>query len=180
MSRQSGYSTHDIVLATEKVLMKIAGQEPAQTLEHPSCLNLRQFIEHLLCRSQTSWNGLLLSLIYVLRFRRNMVTDAPTCGAPSLRVMCLRRCFFSAVLVARKFHSEVTATNRAWAGITELSVHEVGQLEAEFLNVLDFDLYVSHEEFQTFKNRFVSFFSPGQVPQDRNKTDAQRLMDIYT
>jgi len=75
-----------------------------------------------------------------------------TAGAPhsSMRasspLLCGRRMFLAAIVVASKFLQDRTYSNRTWAKITGLPPREIEQLERVFLHTIQYNLYVDEAQ----------------------------------
>ncbi|KAF9580366.1 hypothetical protein BGW38_003021, partial [Lunasporangiospora selenospora] len=68
--------------------------------------------------------------------------------AKSEPVGCGRRMFLAALILASKFQQDRTYSNKAWSKISGLPVPEINQNEIAFLNLIDYQLFVSPVTFQ--------------------------------
>lgn len=63
-------------------------------------------------------------------------------------VLCGRRMFLAALICASKFLQDRTYSNKAWAKISSLPVHEINTNEKVFLDLLEYNLFVDADLFK--------------------------------
>jgi hypothetical protein len=80
----------------------------------------------------------------------------------------VHRLVIAGVTVASKFFSDVFYTNSRYAKVGGLPVHELNQLELQFLLLNDFNLMISLEEMQKYADQLLVYGSPR--PTDPEKT----------
>ncbi|KAJ3159376.1 hypothetical protein HDU86_001694 [Geranomyces michiganensis] len=68
----------------------------------------------------------------------------------------VHRLLITGIMVAVKFHSDVFFTNLHYARVGGLPVHELNELEMEFLLSIGFDLIISVEELQFVGNQLLA------------------------
>jgi hypothetical protein len=120
-------------------------QKPAtDTSPVDSVIPMRQFIQEVLRRSQSSYGTLSLALYYLGRasrrplpahLRKQDKDEFPWCK-------CSRRMFLAALILSTKFLHDRAYTNRAWAKLAGLTTREVGLCERALLEWLNWELYV--------------------------------------
>lgn len=153
----------------------LAIEEPS-TVCTASGMPLQLFIRETLRRSRTSCSTLQAALLYCLR-------AAPAVKTTRLRVahaasgmgdkvipaillqplpagiyqhlLCGRRIFLAAVMVASKFLQDRNYSNKAWSKITGLPLKELAAVEREFLAALKWDLNVKPEEWQSWTRKLA-------------------------
>lgn len=120
-------------------------QKPSNAMQKTdSVIPMRQFIQEVLRRSQSSYGTLSLGLYYLGRASRRPLPqhlrddngEFPWCK-------CSRRMFLAALILATKFLHDRAYTNRAWAKLAGLTTREVGNCERALLEWLNWELYVS-------------------------------------
>lgn len=121
-------------------------------------MSLLVFIRELLRRSQTSQSTLRIALLYLHKGRRilrNAINGpfSSSKGANSLK--CPRRTFLSSLVVASKFLQDRTYSTRAWSAICGLSMAEINRNEMAFLQMCDYQLHVSADEFESWSNKLA-------------------------
>lgn len=67
------------------------------------------------------------------------------------------RLFTVALMLANKFLDDNTFTNKTWADISCMKVTDLNIMELEFLDVLEFGLFVDKDEFGRWKMALVNF-----------------------
>ncbi|KAL4400898.1 PHO85 cyclin-5 [Malassezia pachydermatis] len=92
---------------------------------------------------------------------------AQTTSMPS-PLLCGRRMFLAAIVVASKFLQDRTYSNRTWSKISGLETREIEQLERVFLQTIHYNLVVSESEWAQWtkelslhchRNKLASFTS---------------------
>ncbi|CAO3662263.1 unnamed protein product [Rhizopus stolonifer] len=114
---------------------------------------LRTFIQEVLKRSRTTYSTLQTALFYLFRIRSSIVNHLSRMNhrAPyweDAYVSCGRRMFLASLVVASKFVQDKTYRNSAWAKIAGLPVSEINASERIFLNMIDYQLYISQPTFE--------------------------------
>lgn len=69
---------------------------------------------------------------------KTLATDSP--------LLCPRRAFLAALVLAHKFLHDRVYSNRAWAKVSGLDVKEIGRGELALASMLDWNLWVGREE----------------------------------
>ncbi|KAF7340294.1 Cyclin N-terminal domain-containing protein [Mycena venus] len=94
------------------------------------------FVSNVLSRAEVAPATLLVALVYITRARPHI--------SIALEQWALERVFLGALVVASKYTQDSTLKNVHWALITGLfSKRDVGRVEREFLDVLDWELGVT-------------------------------------
>lgn len=157
---------------------------------------LRAFIKEILRRSKSSCATLRCAEWYLLRIRRILSDDVSSISSsssdssePDLSrlpsdspLLCPRRAFLSALIVAHKFLHDRVYSNRAWAKVSGLDVVEIGKGELALACLLDWKLWVGREDSDSASSDSgvshdeTSWFSAvGQqvpIPQQRRREDS--------
>ena len=63
------------------------------------------------------------------------------------------------MMVTHKFYDDDTYKNKDYAKFIGVTVEELMEMEMEFLNIIDFDLFISEDEFENYKQKLSDFFS---------------------
>ncbi|KAG0758256.1 hypothetical protein G6F24_009917 [Rhizopus arrhizus] len=114
---------------------------------------LRTFIQEVLKRSRTTYSTLQTALFYLFRIRSSIVSHLSKMHNrqpywEDAYVSCGRRMFLASLVVASKFVQDKTYRNSAWAKIAGLPVSEINAAERIFLNMIDYQLYISQPTFE--------------------------------
>ncbi len=107
-------------------------------------VSLQTFVHTLLRHSNATVSIALLALIYLQRLVQRLQTSN------SALAQCPRRMFLGALVLANKYHLERVPSNRAWSKLTGLPLTHINQVEAEFLALISYQLYVSPTYFSAF------------------------------
>ncbi|GAA6013780.1 hypothetical protein JCM10207_008188 [Rhodosporidiobolus poonsookiae] len=79
-------------------------------------------------------------------------------------VLCGRRCFLAALILAAKFLSDRCFSARAWSKISGLSTLEVNRAEKELLKTMKYELFVGAEGFRRWTERLSTLTTPPASP----------------
>lgn len=89
----------------------------------------------------------------------------------------IHRLLIAGVTVASKFFSDVFYTNSRYAKVGGLPLHELNQLELQFLLLNDFSLVVPLEEMQRYADGLLLYFKDAQqkpATDSQNTTPAKK------
>ncbi|KAG2065814.1 hypothetical protein BDR04DRAFT_1107918 [Suillus decipiens] len=106
---------------------------------HPEHAKFTTFVSDVLTRAEVTLPTLLVSLVYINRAKPHLQI--------ALEEWACERVFLGAVMVASKFSNDSTLKNVHWALCTGVfGKRDVGRIEREFLDVLDFDLSITEDD----------------------------------
>ena len=128
-------------------------------------ISLRFYIRETLRRSRTSYSTLQVTLWYLVLIRpfvleaqqaestrrvRGDVEDIekPECTQPSCALLCGRRMFLSALILASKYLQDRNFTTRAWSKITGLPAKDIVSNENMFLSKINWTLHMAEVKFK--------------------------------
>jgi hypothetical protein len=120
-------------------------------LKQPHYANLA-FFTHLLKRARISCTTFILALYYLHRLNNKYSVSFNTKGLPS-HWSNPRELFLAALVVADKYHSDVTYDNQDWSLFTihpHIALRRLNVLERQLLNDLEFDLNVTPASYVKF------------------------------
>ena len=63
------------------------------------------------------------------------------------------------MMITHKFYDDNTYNNKDYAKFIGVSAEELLEMEMEFLNTVDFNLFIPVEEFQNYKQKLSDFFN---------------------
>ncbi|KAG0701753.1 hypothetical protein DFH29DRAFT_925248 [Suillus ampliporus] len=122
------------------------------------------FVSNVLTRAEVTLPTLLVSLVYINRAKPHLQI--------ALEEWACERVFLGAIMIASKFTNDSTLKNVHWALCTGVfGKRDVGRIEREFLDVLDFDLSVTEDDILSHHDGLSSVALPSH--------DFRRLAD-YT
>lgn len=105
----------------------------------PEHVKFTTFVTNVITRAEITTPTLLASLVYIDRAKPHLHI--------ALEEWALERVFLGAVIVASKYLNDSTLKNVHWALCTGVfGKRDVGRIEREFLDVLDFELGVAEDD----------------------------------
>ncbi|QRV91654.1 cyclin [Ceratobasidium sp. AG-Ba] len=120
------------------------------------------FISDLLATTQVSQSVITLALHYIYTLKQ---------ANPSIRGRrgSEYRLAVTALMLANKFLDDNTYTNKTWSDVSRISLSEINQMEKEFLNGLNHNLYVDLATYESWV-RMLS----GLIDAKEREADAYR------
>ncbi|KAJ7896343.1 hypothetical protein B0H14DRAFT_2285089, partial [Mycena olivaceomarginata] len=119
------------------------------------CASFTSFVSNILSCSEATSATVLTALVYVARARPHLTI--------TLKKWVLERVFLGALMVAEKYTNDSTLKNAHWALCTGVfSSKDVGRIEREFLDVLDWNLGVTEADLLAHHQGLVAASSPGR------------------
>ena len=107
------------------------------------------FIKKFSKNFQLDENTLILSLMHIDKIlSKNFVITDKNVGY----------LFYTSMVVSQKFYEDEPIDNNIYAKYVGISAAELTQLELEFLEMLDYNLFVSDEKFYDYKKRMASLY----------------------
>ena len=64
----------------------------------------------------------------------------------------VHKAFFTCMMETQKYYDDESFTNKVYAKTCGISTEELLELELEFMNYIDFKIYIKDEEFYKYKN----------------------------
>lgn len=122
-------------------------------------LDLRKFVQEVLRRSKTSHSTLQVALFYLML----LIPFVPKPDAPESKdlerraLMCGRRMFLAALILASKYLQDRNYSMSAWARISGLKKEEICFNELAVLKTLSFDLHVSESKYKTWTELVINY-----------------------
>ncbi|ORX77584.1 hypothetical protein K493DRAFT_392392 [Basidiobolus meristosporus CBS 931.73] len=112
--------------------------------------DFKQFCQFLLNRTQLSWSVIIIGLMYLHRYRQGHPDDSDLFDECQLITVAL--------MLAMKFHEDVTYSNHSWSTASGIPVEELNQLEMIFLTS-DLDLFLNCDQYQSWLLFLEEFLS---------------------
>ncbi|KAF7185144.1 G1/S-specific cyclin pas1 [Pseudocercospora fuligena] len=131
-------------------------------------LPLRTYIEETLRRSRTSYSTLQVALYYLVLIRPHVpkrdFTMEQTVDSPAERaLMCGRRMFLAALILASKYLQDRNYSAKAWSKMSGLNVCEINTNERTFLSKVDWKLHIPKPIFEKWQE-VVLRYTPQPPP----------------
>lgn len=136
-------------------------------------LPLQVFITETLRRSKTSYSTLQIALFYLILLRQCI----PELSQPGQRnqsgcraMLCGRRMFLTALILASKYLQDRNYSARAWSKISGLPMKEINDNERRYLRFVGWDLHVPKEAFENWSKIVLAIcrLSTGQDPAGKD------------
>jgi len=123
---------------------------------HPPSISILYYLQRIAKFSGCSNECFVLMLIYIDRLvTKNSIT---------LDVFNVHRLIISAILLSAKFFDDHFYFNPHFAVVGGLQSHEMNSLELEFLFLIEFNLYVSGEEYHKYFNTLAKMAASRFAP----------------
>lgn len=116
-------------------------------------LPLQVFITETLRRSKTSYSTLQIALFYLILLKQCLpeLANPGQGGQPGCRAMlCGRRMFLTALILASKYLQDRNYSARAWSKISGLPMKEINDNERRYLRFVGWDLHVPKDAFENW------------------------------
>jgi len=116
-----------------------------------------KFVERVLHAAEVSVTDILVALVYMRRARAHLCIETED--------WALHRVFLGSLFLAHKYSNDSTLTNTSWSYATGIfGIKDIGRMEREFLDVLDYELTVSEAEILDLHETLVPHVSPSSQP----------------
>jgi len=133
----------------------------------PHLCPLNDYLNHIVRQSRISVYTLKCAIIYFVRISRQLQDKR---WESKIRLFCGRRMFLGSVIIASKYLYDRTYSNSMWAKLLCLDIKEVNNIQMDFLEALNYDLYISKELDCVWSQMLENFISYLKVKQDENST----------
>ncbi|KAG2106719.1 uncharacterized protein F5147DRAFT_699611 [Suillus discolor] len=149
----------------------------------PEHTKFTTFVTNVLTRAEVTLPTLLVSLVYINRAKPHLQI--------ALEEWACERVFLGAIMIASKFSNDSTLKNVHWALCTGVfGKRDVGRIEREFLDVLDFDLSITEDDILSHHDglssvalpshdfRRLADYSPSHAHSQYNRSHHVRCPDL--
>lgn len=131
-------------------------------------LPLRTYIEETLRRSRTSYSTLQVALYYLILIRpfvpMSDFTQEQKMDCPASRaLMCGRRMFLAALILASKYLQDRNYSAKAWSKMSGLKANEINTNERTFLGKVNWKLHIPEAIFKRWTD-IVLRYTPNTPP----------------
>ncbi|KAI8145376.1 hypothetical protein BJV82DRAFT_666639 [Fennellomyces sp. T-0311] len=131
----------------------------------------KKFSRQILHATQLSESVVMLSLKYIAMLLQKNPNIQGADGSEY-------RLFTVALMLANKFLDDNTFTNKTWSDVSGMKVTDLNIMELEFLDVLNFGLFVGKDEFGRWKVALVNFKNQLQsVYQAQEQQQRQKMIE---
>ena len=103
---------------------------------------LKEYINRIIIYTEIEKNTLISSLIYIDKIdKKKPITE-----------FNIHRIFFTAILISIKYNEDDILKNDYYAKIAGVNLNEINKMEFDFINLLNFNLYIDPYIFEEYKN----------------------------
>ena len=127
----------------------IRKKHPSLYSEVPPKISIYEYVSRIQKYSAIEKNIIILGLIYIDRI----------CDINRLRLTNynIHRILFISILIALKYNEDSIYSNKYYSEVAGVSLKELNSMESSFLELLDFKLFVSEEEFKKYNFYLENF-----------------------
>ena len=75
----------------------------------------------------------------------------------------VHKVFFICMMETQKYYDDINFTNKNYAKICGITTNELLELEIEFMNHIDFNLYIKEEDFLKYKNKLQKLYQSSLI-----------------
>ncbi|KAH8700922.1 hypothetical protein BGW36DRAFT_447798 [Talaromyces proteolyticus] len=113
-------------------------------------IGFQKWVEMILFTTQISHNVIILALLFIYRLKQ---TNPKVIGKRGSEFRLLT----TALLMGNKFLDDNTYTNKTWAEVSGIAVHEIHTMEIEFLSNIRYNLFISYEDWTLWRSTLGRF-----------------------
>jgi hypothetical protein len=138
---------------------------------NPKLATFTTFAANVIARAEVATPVLLASLVYINRAKPHLHI--------ALEEWALERVFLGALMTASKYLNDSTLKNVHWALCTGVfGKRDVGRIEREFLDVLDFELRITEDDVLSYRAGLLALIHP--PPQPHRHTQSKPHSSFLT
>ena len=133
----------------------IRKKHPSLYSEVPPKISIYEYVSRIQKYCAIEKNIIILGLIYIDRI----------CDINRLRLTNynIHRILFISILIALKYNEDSIYSNKYYSEVAGVSLKELNSMENSFLELLDFKLFVSEEEFKKYNFYLENFRNTADV-----------------
>jgi len=75
----------------------------------------------------------------------------------------IHKIFFTCMMETQKYYDDESFTNKVYAKTCGISTKELLELELEFMNYIDFNIYIKDEDFFQYKRKLQSVYESSRI-----------------
>ncbi|KAJ5163782.1 uncharacterized protein N7500_005612 [Penicillium coprophilum] len=125
-------------------------QVPSLVPEAVPTVGFQKWVATILSTTQVSQNVILLALLFIYRLKKFNSGVKGKKGS-EFRLMTV------ALMLGNKYLDDNTYTNKTWAEVSGIAVHEIHIMEVEFLSNIRYDLFSSEAEWDQWHTKLGLF-----------------------
>jgi len=132
----------------------------------PRLCPLHDYICHVIRQSKISLYTLKSAIIYFIRISRQLQDKR---WRSKIRLFCGRRMFLGSIIIASKYLYDRSYSNLMWAKILGLDIKEVNNIQMDFLETINYDLYISVELDSIWSQMLENFIAYLKAKHDQDQ-----------
>lgn len=140
-----------------------------QSLLYTASPAFKKFCFQVLTATQLQESAVYLSLKYIAILLQSNPSIEGAEGSEY-------RLFIVALMLANKFLDDNTFTNKTWSDVSGMKVHDLNIMEVEFLEALDYNLFVREHEYDIWKQLLEQCRNHASMSCYDNPQQRQRLV----
>ena len=137
-----------------KYEQKLSQIELNKSFEEPK-ISITKYIRRLIKHSNPEPSTLILAVIYFDRICNN--------GKINLCYSNVYKLILISLVLAIKYNEEYFESNEFYGKVGGLKIKSINKLEIHALKVLNFNLYVKEEIYETYVNQFSAFLEANKI-----------------
>ena len=69
----------------------------------------------------------------------------------------INKLFYTCLVVTQKYYEDIPINNKSFAELVDINCDELLDMEIEFMNMVNFSLYIKEEDFEKYKQKIIKF-----------------------
>ena len=71
----------------------------------------------------------------------------------------INKLFYTCLMITQKYYEDNSFNNKTYAKLVCISCDELLEMEMEFMNMINFELFIKDEDFEKYKEKITKFYS---------------------
>ena len=71
----------------------------------------------------------------------------------------INKLFYTCLMITQKYYEDNSFNNKTFANLVRLKCDELLKMEIEFMNMINFELFIKDEDFEKYKEKISKFYS---------------------
>ena len=71
----------------------------------------------------------------------------------------INKLFYTCLMITQKYYEDNSFNNKTFANLVRLNCDELLKMEIEFMNMINFELFIKDEDFEKYKEKITKFYS---------------------
>ena len=70
----------------------------------------------------------------------------------------INKIFYICLMITQKYYEDNSFNNKTFAELVGIDCDELLDMEMEFMNMIDFKLFIKEEDFEKYKQKIIKFY----------------------